>query len=233
MAKFKFGDPQTVVAVVRVSDVRQELSPEAQAHAIEQYCQARGLTLAAVFIERVTSVTPLTERLGLQDALRALRDLNAGILMFLNRDRISRDVVITKLIEREAIKAGAAVTTVSGLNGTTPQDEMLKTIMDAVAQHEREQLIARTRAALAVKKRRGEYIGGLPYGYRWQGKALVPHPEEQQVIQEVRALRQAGMPLRTICKTLAHVSRRGTPFTKTQIVRMLQSPHDPAQEACT
>src|SRR6185503_19500528 len=91
MPKFKFNDPRTAVALVRVSKEEQELSPEAQAFEAERYCQTHGITLAAVFIERITSVTPLEDRDGLQAALQALRPLNAGILLFLNRDRISRD----------------------------------------------------------------------------------------------------------------------------------------------
>jgi DNA invertase Pin-like site-specific DNA recombinase len=221
MPKFKFNDPRTAVALVRVSKEEQELSPEAQAFEAERYCQTHGITLAAVFIERITSVTPLEDRDGLQAALQALRPLNAGILLFLNRDRISRDVVLTKLIEREAIKQGAIVTTTNGLNGDTPQDEMLKTIMDAVAQYEREYMIVKTKAALAAKRRRGEYIGAMKYGYKWHQGALVPNPDEQQVIQRVKALAAQGMSAPMISRTLGPINRRGRHLGKTQVLKLI------------
>jgi DNA invertase Pin-like site-specific DNA recombinase len=221
MPKFKFNDARTAVALVRVSKEEQELSPEAQAFEAERYCQAHGITLAAVFIERITSVTPLEDRDGLQAALQALRPLNAGILLFLNRDRISRDVVLTKLIEREAIKQGAIVTTTNGLNGDTPQDEMLKTIMDAVAQYEREYMIVKTKAALAAKRRRGEYIGAMKYGYRWHQGALVPNPDEQAIIQRVKALAAQGMSAPMISRTLGPINRRGKHLGKTQVLKLI------------
>jgi len=220
--KFKFGCPKTVIAVVRVSDAKQELSHEAQAQKIEQYCQSHGLTLTAVFIETVTSVAPLEERHGLQAAMAALRPLNAGILLFLNRTRISRDVVLSKMIERAALREGAVVTSTEGLNGDTPHEEMLRTIMDAVAQHERAELIKRTKAALQVKKARGEHLGNVPYGYQWRNGQTVPHPEEQEVIARVRALAQAGMSAPKISQALGPVNRRGNTFGKTQILKMLR-----------
>jgi len=221
-AKFKFGDPQTAVALVRVSKEEQELSPEAQAFTIEQYCATHGITLAAVFIERITSVAPLEERHGLQAALQALRPLNAGTLLFLKRDRIARDVVLTKTIEKAAIIQGALVTTANGLNGHTPQDRMLQTIMDAAAQYEREDLIQKTRDALAAKKRRGEYVGAMKYGYQWDNGSLVPNPQEQAIIARIKDLHSQGMSAPEISRTLGPVNRRGRPLGKTQVLRLIR-----------
>jgi DNA invertase Pin-like site-specific DNA recombinase len=219
---FQFGSPQTAVAIVRVSKEEQELSPEAQAGAMQRYCEANGITLAAVFIERVSSVTPLAERHGLQAALQALRPLNAGVLLFLSRDRISRDVVLTKTIEKDAVLHGAVVTTAMGLNGKTSQDEMLRTIMDAVAQNERARLIERTKEALQVKKARGEYVGAMKYGYKWDNGSLVPNPQEQQIIQRIKDLHSQGMSAPEISRTMGPVNRRGRPIGKTQVLKLIR-----------
>jgi len=221
--KHKFGDAKTVIGCIRVSKEEQSLGAEAQAQALERYCTKHGLNLVAVFSEELTGTTPLDERHGLTAALAALREHNAGILLFSSRDRFSRTVLLTKLIEREAIKNGAMLVAADGKPAETPQDQLFDTIMDAAGEYEREVLVLRIKNALAVKKTRGEYVGGLPYGYEWRDGVLVENPAEQAVIAEAKRLRDEGMSYTNIARNLPFRSRRNKPFRKTQVMRMLES----------
>jgi hypothetical protein len=79
---------------------------------------------------------------------------------------------------------------------------------------------------MQAKKGKKELIGSIPYGYRLaeNGVHLEEHPEEQQVIAEAKAMKAAGMSLRTIAADLARKgfkARNGQTFAATQINRML------------
>lgn len=63
---------------------------------------------------------------------------------------------------------------------------------------------ARTKAALHVKKQRGERVGQIPCGARLgaDGRTLVRQEEEQAVLAIIRELRAAGLSLRAVADTL-------------------------------
>ena len=74
-----------------------------------------------------------------------------------------------------------------------------------MAEFERDWIRERIRATKQTQKARGEYLGGKPpFGWR-VGKAgqLVAVPDQQAIIQRMRALCTNGTSLRTIAATLA------------------------------
>jgi DNA invertase Pin-like site-specific DNA recombinase len=81
-------------------------------------------------------------------------------------------------------------------------------LIDCFASYERALIGARTKAALRVKKAKGQRVGAIPYGYRLaeDGKNLERAPGEQKVVKLVRRLRKQGKSLRHIAETL---TRRG------------------------
>lgn len=172
-------------------------------------------------------MTAIDARPGLVGALSSVREHGAGILIAAKRDRLSRDVVLTAMVERAAGAAGARVVSAAGEgNGDTPADGFMRTVIDGAAQYERALIRARTKAALAAKSTKGERVGGVPYGYRVDvdGVHLVEDAAEQSVIALVRSLRAEGLSHRKIVAELAAralVSRAGKPFIQTQVCRIL------------
>jgi DNA invertase Pin-like site-specific DNA recombinase len=228
MAKrIKAGDPTVAVGYVRVSTDEQSLGPEAQRAAIEKWAQSRGVRVAAVFADNgVSGATPAEKRPGLLAALAALRENGAGLLVAAKRDRIARDTVIVAMVEQAAVRGGAVVTTADGASdGAGPEGQLMRGIVDVFAAYERGVIKSRTRAALAVKRGRGERIGGIPYGYEMaaDGVHLAENAAEQAVIGQIRGLRAAGLSLRAVtaeCERRGIVSRVGRPFALTQIARL-------------
>ena len=67
---------------------------------------------------------------------------------------------IAATIERAVAHGGGRVVCADGVgNGETSADAFMRTIIDAAAAYERALIRARTRAALGVKKSRGESTG--------------------------------------------------------------------------
>jgi DNA invertase Pin-like site-specific DNA recombinase len=164
-------------------------------------------------------VTPIEQRPALCAALVSLREQNAGVLVVAKRDRIARDGVISAMLERTAAAAGARIVSAAGEgNGDTPGDQFMRTVIDGAAAYERALIRARTKAALAVKKARGESTGTPPYGFRVgvDGKKLEPDPHEQAVLYELRQIRAGGTSYRAVIRYATSrglLGRTGRPFT--------------------
>src|SRR5208283_5076480 len=172
--RVRTGSPLLAVAYIRVSKDDQKLGPEAQRASIEAWATREGVTVAAWHVDQgVCSVTAIDARPGLVGALASLRALGAGVLVAAKRDRLSRDVVLTAMVERAASAAGARVVSAAGEgNGDTPADAMMRGIVDVFAQYERGMIRSRTKAALAAKKAKGECVGQVPYGFVREGDRL-------------------------------------------------------------
>jgi DNA invertase Pin-like site-specific DNA recombinase len=227
--RVKNGSPLVAVAYIRVSKDDQKLGPEAQRASVEAWAAREGVQVAAWHVDQgVCSVTPIDQRPALVAALVSLREHRAGVLVVAKRDRIARDPALTAAVESAATAAGAVVRSAAGEgNGSTPADEFMRGVIDSASRYERALIRARTTAALAVIRARGQKTGGsVPYGYRLDadGRTLVAVEGEQTVIVRACQLASEGRSLRAVAAQLAaegHTSRKGVPFFAAQIGRML------------
>ena len=206
MAKSKKSRPvvdsSKVVAYIRVSTEDQHLGPEAQIAAINVWATRQNVTVVAVHRDLgVSGATPLADCPGLMAALNDLSVHSAGMLVVAKRDRLARDVMKAAMVEASAEKVGARVVSAAGEgDGTDPAAQLMRTIVDAFAQYERAMIAARTRAALAVKKMKGERTGGIPYGFAVDADGrLISNDDERKAIALARKLSSQGMSLRAIC----------------------------------
>jgi DNA invertase Pin-like site-specific DNA recombinase len=227
--KARTGDAHKVVGYIRVSTDDQQLGPEAQRDALEHWCATQGALLVAVQEDRgVSGGVELERRPGLLAAFDAVVEHGAGLLLVAKRDRLARDVVVAAMIERVTRRRGAQVVAADGVgNGDGPAEEFMRTVIDGAAQYERALIRARTRAALAVKRSRGEKTGGsVPFGYKLSpdGVHLLPAEAEQRVIELVFQLRADGLSLRAIVDRLNTdgIPARGRKWHKTSLARLLE-----------
>jgi DNA invertase Pin-like site-specific DNA recombinase len=176
-----------VVAYIRVSTEEQKLGPQAQRDAIDAWCSSKGYELIAVHEDiGVSGAAPIDKRPALLQTIGDIKANEATILVVAKRDRLARDVMITAMIERMVEREGAMVLSADGVgNGQGPEDQFMRNLMAAFAQYERALIAARTRAALTVKKNRGEVYGRIPFGFKREGKMLVEDPEQHA--SELRA----------------------------------------------
>ena len=206
--KRQTADGTKAIAYLRVSTGRQELGTDAQREAIERWAKQHGVEVVATFEDRgVSGGAPLDKRPGLLASVDALRQHGAGVLVVAKRDRLTRDPIVGAMVEQMAERVGAQVVTADGAgSGDSPADVLMRRMVDAFAEYERLVIKARTKAALAVKRNRGEKTGGAtPYG--WQlaadGRMLEPHPDESKVVALVHELLAEDLTLRAICETLS------------------------------
>lgn len=192
------------------------MSHAVSAAAIEEAAQRLSLPLAEVFTDAgLSGSLTIQDRPGLADALNALR--RGDVLVVAKRDRLSRDMFVSVLVEREAGKKGARIVSAAGEGTETddPTATFTRRILDAVAELERAMTAARTRAALRAKRARGERAGTEPFEFRvnGDGRTLHAYQPEQEVLSLMMRERAEGRSLRAIADTLnarGHVTRRGT-----------------------
>lgn len=222
-------NPLRAVAYLRVSTDRQELGPEAQRASIVAWAAREGVEVVAWHLDAgVSGGAPIADRPELVGALASLTVHSAGVLVVAKRDRLARDVMNAAMLERMVGDAGARIASVAGegTDSADPSAVLLRTMCDAFAQYERAMCAARTRAALAAKRAKGERNGNLPYGFTADAAGrLEPHAAEQATIARVRELRAAGVTFTAIVEQLRAegvTSRAGRPLVFSAVHALAQ-----------
>lgn len=197
---------------VRVSTSEQAdsgLGLEAQRAAIASAAERLELELVHVHAdEGVSGTLPALERPGLAALLAAIA---AGeVLLVAKRDRLGRDYLEVGLLERELRRRRVRVVSAAG-EGTEndePSALLQRRMMDVFAEHERDMIAARTKAALRAKKARGEHLGGVPFGWRLVEGELVEDLEEQKALALLRRRRAEGASWETLAREVAALGVR-------------------------
>jgi DNA invertase Pin-like site-specific DNA recombinase len=215
------------IIYLRVSTDEQAksgLGLEAQRAACEERARALKASSVSVFAdEGVSGSTPIADRAALPAALEALGRGDA--LIIAKRDRLARDYMMAGWVDLEVARKGARIVSAAG-EGTDSDDPMsrvMRVIVDAFAQYERDMIRARTKAALGAKRARGEKCGGpVPFGFRVVGTEIRGSGEDRKVIRilgedaaeqaaivRMRELRAQGLGYRRIAEQLAREGVRG------------------------
>jgi DNA invertase Pin-like site-specific DNA recombinase len=181
------------IGYLRVSTGRQAESGAgiaAQRSAILAEAGRRGWAPADVtFIEEAASGSN-AQRPGLERAREALASGHAGALVVSKMDRLSRSLLDFASIMAEAQKHGWVLIALdSPADVTTPNGEMMASVLMAFAQLERRLIGARTKDALAEKRAAGVRLGR---------PRVLPDEIRDRIMRE----REAGATLRAIAGAL-------------------------------
>lgn len=214
----------TAVGYIRVSTADQAESGaglEAQRRAITHTCDLRSWDLVQVFEDAGASGKSLN-RPGLVAAMEAVEHGTAEVLVVAKLDRLSRSLIdFANLMERSRRKGWNVVALDLGVDTSTPQGEMLASVMASFAQYERRLIGLRTKEALAVKRSQGVRLGRRP---------VVP----KATVERIVGLRHEGLSFRAIGTRLESESvstpRYGDRWHANTIRRIFLSA-DEAQEA--
>jgi DNA invertase Pin-like site-specific DNA recombinase len=214
------------IAYHRVSTKRQGrsgLGLEAQQEAIRSYLNGGRWRLVAEFTEVESG--KVNARPQLQAALAACR-IHGATLVVSKLDRLSRDAAFL-LTLRDAGVDFVAV-------DMPEANRMTVGIMAVVAEHEREMISSRTRAALAAAKRRGVVLGNpknLDDRARRQGtlasakvRGAAADQRSKDLAGIIQPLRKSGASLREIMRELEAQeipTARGGKWTAASVQRVL------------
>lgn len=225
------GTEDRVLGYVRVSTDDQAangISLAEQRRRIEAYCQAHGLALVG-FVEDKGESAKSLKRAGFQKALKKLKRGDAGGLVAVKLDRISRSIRdVIDLVERSKREGWYLHSLSEKLDTSTATGRFFVHMLAALAQLEREQIGERTKAAMAELKRQGKRVSGRPpFGYRFDGDRVVPVPREQRILTRIRRLAADGMGSWRIWKALnvrgGRNPRTGRPWSRGCLAAVLRT----------
>ena len=168
------------------SQVRGDGFPRQKA-AIRKWADQNNVKIVRWFEEKGVSGTIL-ERPALSDMMVAVMSNGAHLVVVEKLDRIARDQMVQESIIQSLIKNGfELVSAASGeenLCGNDPGRKLMRTIMGAIAEYDKQMLVLKLRAAKQRKRTQpGWSEGRKPFGFR---------DGEQKIIVRMQALKAAG-----------------------------------------
>lgn len=209
-----------LVGYLRVSTDKQAeegLGLDIQRTAIKTWAKVEGHRIIAWCAdEGVSGSNGLDSREGLADALALLRQSRAVGLVVYRLDRLARDLVVQESLLAEVRRLRCEMFTTSAAEAgylnddpNDPSRTLIRQVLGAVSQYERAMIRMRLLAGQRRKQENGGYhAGGPPFGYRAEGKALVPDADEHPVLMRIEQLRRQGASLREIAATLTNEGHR-------------------------
>lgn len=160
----------------------------------------------------------------------ALHELQKDdVLLIAKRDRIGRDPIVNAMIERAVERKKAKMMTASGevRDDNDPTSILMRRMVDAFAEYERLIIGARTKVALAVKKRNNERVGHIPFGFELDedGIHLRQNSEEQYTLKLMMQHQEDGMSLRSIASQMNFYKRfnREGPWNHVSLSRVMKN----------
>ena len=191
-----------LIVYIRVSkDYKTEKSNglESQYDQCHTFAEKLGIPIDQVFMDKgISGAVHFHNRPGLNAAISALS--KGDILLVARRDRLARGEPLTFIeyaIKKKKAKLASAAD--EGTNGSQddPTAYMMRAMTDVFSEFERKLIGWRTKNALQAKLSRNERVGPVRYGYQLaaDGIHLEPNPEEQEILQKIKEMRNKKYPI--------------------------------------
>jgi DNA invertase Pin-like site-specific DNA recombinase len=168
-----------------------------QREAIERWAAAHGLVIVQWFEEKGVSGT-LLERPALSQMMVALMSNGVRMVVVEKLDRIARDQMVQETIIQSLLKQGfelvSAAAGEADLCGNDPGRKLMRTIMGAIAEYDKQMIVLKLRAARnRTRAKVGRCEGRKPFGH-YVGEAVI--------VNRIRELHAAGANYEAIARQL-------------------------------
>lgn len=213
------------VAYVRVStaeQAREGWSLSVQRKRVRAYCDARGWRLAKVYADE--GVSSAARRPAFEQMVSDVLADGIDVIVAMKLDRLGRSAAgLLSLYERLERKHVDIVTIEDGVDTSTANGRLMRTILAALAEWERDVIRDRTRNGVRAAMEDGRRVGQPPYGWTVRDGRLVEQPDEQRILRRIRDRRKAGASLAVIAQELngAGVAPRRGRWHPTSVARAL------------
>ena len=152
---------------------------ERQKTAIEAYAKQNGITIKGIFQESISGTVSPLEREGFKNLLEALLSNGTKIVLVENLSRLARDLMVQETILNDLKQRGLELISVNepDLASDDPSRKMIRQVMGAFYEYEKQLLVLKLKAARERKKKKtGRCEGNLPYGSK---------PGEYQILKRI------------------------------------------------
>src|SRR5579863_1832748 len=168
-----------------------------QLEAVKRYALAHDIRIIKVFREEgVCGATDLENRPALMALLEALAANGTKLVLIEKLDRLARDLMVQETIIGDLRKRGFDLVSVTepDLLQNDPTRILMRQIFGAIAQYEKNMIVAKLRGARQrMKAKTGRCEGRKPFGH-YEG--------ESTILERMKALRDAGTGFDRIAESL-------------------------------
>src|SRR4249920_3543583 len=150
-----------VAIYARVSTVDKGQTPETQLLTLRAYAAHRGFVMAGEYIDYASGTR--TDRAQYQALLAAARQRQIDVVLVWRYDRFARSTQALVQALNEFHSLGVDfISYQENIDTTTPQGEMIFTVMASLAQFESALISARVKAGMARARAQGQRISRAP-----------------------------------------------------------------------
>lgn len=185
-----------VAIYVRVSteeQAKEGLSVDAQIDKCKSFCNARDWDVFKIYKDAGYSAGTMN-RPAMELLLRDAEEKKFDTILVYKIDRFSRKLTDLILVLDALKKKKINFTSVTEqIDTTSAMGEAFFQIIGVFAQLERGMVKERVELAFERKIKLGEALFRAPFGYVYQNKNLVPHPEDSQKLKEIFRMWASGI----------------------------------------
>jgi site-specific DNA recombinase len=160
-------------------------SLKSQEDALRKYCEFKGWKVYDLYSDTKSGTN--FERDEMQRLLRDAEEKKFNVVVSIKLDRISRSVQDFLAFDQKLKELDIdIVITTQDIDTTTPVGYMVRTVMLAFGQFERDVIAERTREKLYYQAQKGFWKGGIvPLGYDCVDKKLIINKKEAELVNKI------------------------------------------------
>lgn len=216
------------VIYARYSSYRQdERSIEGQLEDCMRYAEQNNLKVVGEYIDRAKSGTEAEHRPEFQRMIKDSEKNVFSVVLVYKLDRFARNRYDSAMYKAKLKKHGVRVVSATEAISDEAEGVILESLLEGLAEYYSKNLAQNVTRGMRVARSHGTFTGGtVPYGYRVEGKKLVPDEIEARVVRRVFELYADHMPMADIIEKLndeGYKPRKGTKFAINSFYRVLRS----------
>ena len=194
-----------VATYSRVSTTKRDQKPEVQVQELRRYCKARGFKLIHEVTDRATGGTD--NRPGLKQLLQLIRAREVDAVVVVKLDRLFRSLkhLVNTLSEFEALGV-KFIATRDQVDLTTPAGRMFVQILGSLAEFERELIRERIMLGLDHARDQGKRLG-RPKVF----DAQAVHELRTQGMSYQTIQRRLGISKGAVCRAIREMPKKRPP----------------------
>lgn len=217
---------KTAVIYARYScDNQTEQSIEGQLRVCEEYAQKNNILILDTYIDRAMTGTN-DNRPDFQRMLKDSSRKEWNFVLVYKLDRFSRNKYETAIHKKALRDNGVKVLSAMENIPDTPEGIILESLLEGMNQYYSAELAQKVSRGMRETRKKGYFQGGtLLYGYKLDGRKIVPDEYQSEVVRYIYEQFSKGVYVKNIMKTLNEkgVTHKGKPLPRNTVYNILKN----------